>query len=106
LRAHLRVTHLAADVQREREDDEHADEARVGDREGAEVQQQPALESLLPQKQEWARHQIRALAEQLRVGARGDRETEPGDRDRSEHEYVADDLEDRPEARMLAGEEL
>jgi hypothetical protein len=52
LRAHLRIAYLAADVQCEREHDEHTDQARVGDRERAEVQHQPAFEALLPQEQE------------------------------------------------------
>ena len=52
LGADLRVAHLAADVEREREHDEHADEARVGDRERAEVQDHTSFESFLPQEQE------------------------------------------------------
>src|SRR6266508_3910318 len=97
LRAHLHVAQLAADVQREREDDEYADEARVGDGERAEVENDAPIESLLPEQQERPRDEIGSRAKELGVGGSGDRKAEPGHGDRCEHEHVADDLEDRPE---------
>src|SRR5438552_2889218 len=105
-RAHLRVTDLAADMKRERQQDEDADEARVGDRERREVEHDAAVESLLPEQQERTRDELRARGEQLRVGGRRDRQAEPGYGDRREDEHVPNDLEHRPQARMLSGEEL
>ena len=61
-------------------------------------ERQAAVESLLPEQQERTRDEIGARREELGVRGRGDREAEPRDGDRREHEHVADDLEDRPEA--------
>src|SRR6059036_1234906 len=100
------VGELAAQVERERQQDEDADERRVDERERSKVEEEAAAETLLPEEKERLRHELRPLREHVRVRTGREREAEPRDRDRREDEHVAQDLEHRPEARVRAGEQL
>ena len=76
------LAELAADMDRERQHDEEADQARVDDRERPEVQDPGAVEALLPEEQERPRDEVGPVDDELRVGGCRGGKAEPGHRDR------------------------